>query len=295
MTHVPTKTEIRALLAEAGLRPDTARGQHFLIDGNLMRLLAAEADLSPADTVLEVGAGVGNLTGLLVEAAGRVVAVEAAAPLAALARRRLADAGNLDLLVTDVLADKHHVHPDVLAALRRRRAALGGPVKLVANLPYQVATPLVLDLALAEAAPERLVVTVQEEVADRLAARPATRAYGPVSVLVQAVAEVEVLRTLGPDVFWPRPSVRSAMVRIRPREGLRERIAHLPTLRRTVAALFAHRRKRAARSLALAEPSGAAADEWARRLEACGLDPAARAEAYTVRDIIRLANDLAEG
>jgi len=295
MTHVPTKTEIRQALADAGLRPDRTLGQHFLIDGNLMRSLVAEADLSPADTVLEVGAGVGNLTGLLAEAAGRVVAVETDAALADVARAHLASATNVDLLVSDALADKHHVHPDVLAAVAQSRAALGGPVKLVANLPYQIATPLVVDLVLADTPPERLVFTVQEEVAARLSAEPATRAYGPVGVLVQAVTEVEVLRTLGPGVFWPRPAVRSAMVRGVPSAARRRRIADLSTLRRTVAGLFAHRRKRAARSLALEDASAGTAEAWTRQLEAVGLDPSARGEAYPVDAIVRLANTLASG
>jgi len=294
MLHIPTKTEIREALTEAGLRPDAARGQHFLIDGNLMRLLVAEADLGPADTVLEVGAGVGNLTGLLAAEAGRVVAVEVDPRLVEIARGRLAGAGNVDLLAADALADKHHVHPVVVAAVRRGQEALGGPVKLVANLPYHAATPLMVNLVLDPAPPERLVFTVQEEVADRLAARPATRAYGPVGVLVQAVAEVAVLRRLPPDVFWPRPAVRSAMVRVRPSAPRRGRIANLAALRRTVTGLFAHRRKRAARSLALADPSGGAADGWAARLAACGLDASARAEAYTVEEIVRLAGALAE-
>jgi len=295
MTHVPTKTEIRKALAKAGLRADTARGQHFLVDGNLMRLLVAEADLGADDTVLEVGAGVGNLTALIAAEAGRVVAVEVDPRLAQVARRRLTGAGNVELVPADALADKHRVHPQVTAAVGRARQALGGPWKLVANLPYQAATPLVVDLVLDPDPPERLVFTVQEEVAARLAAGPATRAYGPVGVLVQAVAEVEVLRRLPPDVFWPRPAVRSAMVRVSPSAAKRERIPDLATLQRTVAALFAHRRKRAARSLALAEPSGGAADDWASRLAACGLDPSARAEAYTVHEIVRLAGALAEG
>jgi 16S rRNA (adenine1518-N6/adenine1519-N6)-dimethyltransferase len=292
MPHVPTKTEIREALAEAGLRPDTARGQHFLVDGNLMRRLVAEADLGPADTVLEVGAGVGNLTGLLAEAAGRVVAVEVDPRVAAVARNRLEAAENVDLIAADALADKHHVNREVVAAVGRAREVLGGPWKLVANLPYQIATPLVVDLVLDPDPPARLVFTVQEEVADRLAAAPDTRAYGPVSVLVQAVADVAVLRRLPPDVFWPRPAVRSAMVRIRPSEAKRTRVADLAPLRRTVTGLFAHRRKRAARSLALAEPSGGGAQAWADRLEACGLDPSARAEAYTVEEIVRLAGVL---
>jgi len=294
MAHVPTKTEIRATLADAGLRPDTARGQHFLVDGNLMRLLVAEADLARADTVLEVGAGVGNLTGLLAADAGRVVAVEVDARVAEVARDGLADAENVRLIVADALADKHHVNREVMEAVRQGGDALGGPWKLVANLPYQIATPLVVDLVLDPDPPERLVFTVQEEVAARLAAAPATRAYGPVGVLIQAVADVEVLRRLPPDVFWPCPAVESAMVRVRPSAAKRDRVADLATLRRTVAALFAHRRKRAARSLALADPSDEGVEVWTARLEACGMDPSARAEAYTVEEIVRLARALAE-
>ena len=294
MPHVPTKTEIRAALADAGLRPDTARGQHFLVDGNLMRLLVAEADLGRADTVLEVGAGVGNLTGLLAADAGRVVAVEVDARVAEVARDGLAEAENVRLVVADALADKHHVRREVVEAVREGREALGGPWKLVANLPYQIATPLVVDLVLDPNPPERLVFTVQEEVAARLAAAPATRAYGPVGVLVQAVADVRVLRHLPPDVFWPRPAVESAMVRVRPTAAKRERVADLATLQRTVTALFAHRRKRAVRSLALADSSDEGLEAWAERLEACGLDPSARAEAYTVEEIVRLAGAIAQ-
>jgi len=256
MSRPPTQNEIRALLADAGLRPDRRLGQHFLVDANLMRLLVAEADLGPRDTILEVGAGVGNLTELLVGQAGWVVAVELDARLTAVARERLAAAANLDLLRTDALKDKHTL--------------VAGPV------------------------PERLVFTVQKEVADRLAAAPATRDYGPVGVLVQALADVEVLRRLAPSVFWPRPRVRSAMVRILPSAERRQRIADLATFRATIEGLFGHRRKQAARSLALSPTLGGTPGHWAERLRAVGLDPAARGETYSVQDIIRLANALAD-
>jgi 16S rRNA (adenine1518-N6/adenine1519-N6)-dimethyltransferase len=292
MSHPPTQTDIRQLLARAGLRPDRRYGQHFLVDGTLMRLLVAEAELDSTDTVLEVGPGVGNLTELLVEGAGHVVAVEIDPQVAAIARERLAAAANLDLLVTDILANKHTVAPSVLGTVRRRREALGGAVKLVANLPYQAATPLMAELVQADPPPERLVFTVQEEVAARLAAEPGTSEYGPVGVLVQALAEVKVLRRLGPSVFWPRPQVWSAMVRIRPSAARRARIADLAVLRRTIEGLFGHRRKRAARSLSLADPSGASPQEWAARLRAVGLDPDARGETYSVDEIVRLANSL---
>jgi len=305
MSHPPTLTEIKAMLAEAGLRPEKRYGQHFLIDGNLMRMLVDEADLGPADTVLEVGPGVGNLTELLVERAGWVVAVEIDPAVAEVAGRRLAGAKNLDLAVRDILADKHTVAPEVLALLDDRRTALGGPpkpthqqkphagpLKLVANLPYQAATPLVAELVMRDPPLARLVFTVQEEVAARFAAEPGTADYGPVGVIVQALGHVEILRRLGPSVFWPRPKVWSAMVRIRPDAARRAGIRDLAVLRQTVHGLFVHRRKRAARSLALADEAGGSPETWAARLEAAGLDPLARGEAYTVDEIVRLANSL---
>ena len=281
-------------MAEAGLRPDRRYGQHFLVDGNLMRLLVAEANLKSSDTVLEVGPGVGNLTELLLAQAGRVVAVEVDPALAEIARARLGGAANLDLLVTDILADKRHIAPAVLEALESRQRTLGGAVKLVANLPYAAATPLVAELVMSRPPPERLVFTVQEEVAARLAAEPGTREYGAVGVLVQAVADVEVLRRLAPTVFWPRPQVWSAMVRIRPSAAKRRRIRNMIAFHRTIEGLFAHRRKRAARSLALADPGGASPEAWAARLEAAGLDSQARGETYSVEEIVRLANLVAE-
>jgi len=292
MSHPPTQTEIRAMLAEAGLRPDKRYGQHFLIDGNLMRLLVAEADLTDADAVLEVGPGVGNLTELLVESAGWVVAVEVDPRMAALGRERLVGATNLDLLQADILADKHTIAPAALDTLRRRARALSGETKLVANLPYQAATPLLAELVLADPPPERLVFTVQEEVAQRLAAEPGTREYGPVGVLIQALAEVEILRRLSPSVFWPRPKVWSSMVRVRPSDARRRRIADIAVLRHTIEGLFIHRRKRAARSLALADRAGASPQQWVERLKAAGLDAEARGETYTVEEIVRLANSL---
>jgi 16S rRNA (adenine1518-N6/adenine1519-N6)-dimethyltransferase len=295
MSHPATQTEIRAIFAQAGLRPDRRYGQHFLVDGNLMRLLVDAAELTPRDTVLEVGPGIGNLTELLIESAGRVVAVEVDPALAAVARERLPRADNLDLIVTDILADKHTVSPQVIETLRRRARDLGGAVKLVANLPYQAATPLVAELVRSRPPPERLVFTVQEEVADRLTAAPGTRDYGPVGVLVQALADVENLRRLAPSVFWPRPKVRSSMVRVRPSAERRRRIADLAVLRRTIEGLFAHRRKRAARSLALADPRGASPSQWAARLRAADLDPEARGETFLVDQIVRLANLMASG
>jgi 16S rRNA (adenine1518-N6/adenine1519-N6)-dimethyltransferase len=294
VSHPPTLTEIKTMLAEAGLRPEKRFGQHFLIDGNLMRVLVDEADLGPADTALEVGPGVGNLTELLVEQAGWVVAVEIDPAIAQITRTRLAGAENLDLLVTDILANKHTVAPEVLDLAETRRRARGGPLKLVANLPYQAATPLVAELVMRDPPLERLVFTVQEEVAARFAAEPGTSDYGPVGVIVQALGKVELLRRLSPSVFWPRPRVWSAMVRIRPDAARRASIRDLAVLRRTIHGLFVHRRKRAARSLSLADAAEGSPEQWAARLKAAGLDGEARGETYTVEEIVRLANSLAK-
>ncbi|HUS45634.1 MAG TPA: 16S rRNA (adenine(1518)-N(6)/adenine(1519)-N(6))-dimethyltransferase RsmA [Phycisphaerae bacterium] len=294
MTHPPTQTEIKAMLAGAGIRPDRRLGQHFLVDGNLMRLLVEEAGLGPRDTVIEVGAGIGNLTRLLLERAGWVVAIEIDPALVDIAREHLADATNFDLLRTDALKDKHHVSPALVERALVRQASVGGALKLVSNLPYAAATPLIAELLLAGPVPARLVFTVQEEVARRLAAAPGTRDYGHVSVVAQALGKVEVLRRLAPSVFWPRPRVTSAMVRIVPSAEQRRCIADATVFRGILEGLFAHRRKRAARSLALADPAGASPREWAARLEAAGLDPKARGETYSVEEIIRLANVLAE-
>ena len=270
-----------------------------------MRLLVAEADLKGSDTVLEVGPGVGNLTELLLAQAGWVVAVEVDPALAEMVRERLGGAANMDLLVTDILADKRHIAPAVLEAIESRQRTLGGAVKLVANLPYAAATPLVAELVMCRPPPEQLVFTVQQEVAARLAAEPGTREYGAVGVLVQALADVEVLRRLAPSVFWPRPQVWSAMVRVTPRAAKQQRIRNMAAFHKTVEGLFAHRRKRAARSLALyASEKGDSplfgrgqspfsSEEWTARLAAAGLDSQARGETYSVEEIIRLANHVA--
>ena len=291
--HLPTKTDLCALLDEAGLRPDKRLGQNFLIDGNLMRLLVSEADLGRSDVVLEVGAAVGNLTELLASQAGWVVAVELDAALGQIGRLRLAKQKNVDYVVADILAGKHHISPDALGRIAQRQRETGGLVKLVANLPYGAATPLLAELVMSDAPPERLVFTVQEEVALRLSAARGTRAYGPVGVVVQALAEVELLRPLPPTVFWPQPQVNSSMVRLRPQPALRGRIADLGVFRRTVEGLFAHRRKRAARSLSLADAESRPTDFWESRLRAAGLSPAARGEMFSVEEIVRLANVVA--
>ncbi len=212
-----TKTDVQALLAGAGIRPRRRWGQNFLIDGNLLGRLLDAASPGPHDTVLEVGVGTGTLTEHLVRLASKVVAVEIDRALHAIVADRLAGAGNLTLIHGDVLSSKHHVAGAVQDAIETAMAATDaerGDLLLVANLPYNIATPLLIDLLVGPFGFARFCFTVQRELADRLCATPRTKDWGPVSVLVQATCSLSRVAELSPSVFWPRPAVRSTMLRV---------------------------------------------------------------------------------
>jgi 16S rRNA (adenine1518-N6/adenine1519-N6)-dimethyltransferase len=215
-------------LAERGLRPKHSKGQCFLVDLNLLDVLLREAEVGPEDVVLEVGAGTGSLTRRLAERAAAVLSLELDRGFFELASEHVADCSNVTLICTDALKGKNRLNP-VLVEQLQRLAPPQSPYrrKLVANLPYNIATPLLCLLLLRDEPWDRFVFTVQKEVADRLVAQPGTKQYGTVSVLVQAVADAELLRTLPPSVFWPQPKVHSAMVRIRPNPAKRAAIADL--------------------------------------------------------------------
>ena len=235
-------------------------GQNFLADPNLLDAIVRDAGLGAGDVVLEIGAGEGALTGRLAAAAAHLHAIEidrrlepVLAPLAARPEVELhwGDALGLDLAGLDP-----------------------APTAVVSNLPYAVATPVVLRTIAELAAVRRWTVMVQREIADRLRAAPGSRTYGSPSVLVQLACEVRLLRTVDPAVFRPRPRVESAILALR-RTGPG---ADAPT-RELVRAAFAHRRKSLARSLELVRPGSLAAAR--RALEELGLAPGARAEALS--------------
>lgn len=218
-----TLTEMRELLAARGLRPKHALGQNFLHDHNQLRKLVAAADLQPGALVLEVGPGTGTLTETLLAANARVVACELDRDMAAIVEERNASRlradpallvpGELHIVRGDCLDGKRALGP----ALRGALAAAGGPFLLVANLPYQAATPLMATLLEAHPECSGQFVTIQREVADRLTAGPGTDAYGPLSVTVGLLAHIAMIGTVPPGCFWPAPTVTSAMVALRPR------------------------------------------------------------------------------
>ncbi len=217
-----TLSDIRGLLAAAGLRPKKRFGQCFLIDRNLMHKLIDSAGIGPADCILEVGGGTGSLTCMLAGRAGRVVSVELDEGVAAIARGRLAAFDNVRHVPGDALANKSQLSPALVDAVRAARVESAGPLKLVANLPYDIATALVIDLLLSELHVERLCFTVQSEVADRFLAEAGTRDYGPVSIITQLLCEGQRIAKAPPQAFWPAPKVSSTLVRLdrRPAEAV---------------------------------------------------------------------------
>lgn len=206
-------TEIRALLDARGLSPRKQFGQNFLLDHNLIKKLVDAARVGEGDVVLEVGPGTGTLTEELLASGATVVAAEVDRGLCELLRERFASWGDRFTLVEgDALNGKRAMSEAIRTTVAARRG--GRDFKLVSNLPYAAGTPI-MSILLADH-PECVgqYVTIQREVGDRLRAGPGSKDYGPLAVLAQAVARVEVVANLPPECFWPRPDVHSAMVAI---------------------------------------------------------------------------------
>ncbi|ALU39576.1 16S rRNA methyltransferase [Kocuria flava] len=267
--------EIRALAGQLGIRPTKTLGQNFVIDPNTIRRIVAAAQLGPDETVLEVGPGLGSLTLGLLDAAEQVVAVEIDPPLAAqlphtVRRFRPERADRLTVLEHDAL---------------RVQQLPAEPTALVANLPYNVAVPVLLHLLGRFGSIRHGLVMVQEEVADRLAAAPGSKVYGVPSVKAAWYAEVTKAGTIGKNVFWPAPQIASGLVRLVRRDAPVADVDR-DLVFTVVDAAFAQRRKTLRAALAGWAGSGAAAEEV---LHTAGIDPARRGETLDVHEFARIA------
>jgi 16S rRNA (adenine1518-N6/adenine1519-N6)-dimethyltransferase len=264
-------------------------GQNFLIDLNLLDLIIATAELDKHDAVLEVGTGTGSLTARLCDHAGAVVSVELDTDFLRMASEMLAGRGNLSLMNADALARKNEMNPAVLKEWERIASAAGCTRrKLIANLPYVVATPVIANLLISDVPIERMVVMVQWEMAERLTADVATKDYGALAVLVQSLAEVTIVRRLAPSVFWPKPKVDSAIVFIKPSAAMRKKVSDPPKFRAFLRDLYTHRRKNLRQALA-GWPSGRKdKKEVDTRLAKLGYDGTARAETLDLEQHRRL-------
>lgn len=277
--------QIRDLAGRLGVRPTKSRGQNFVVDAGTIRRIVRAAGVQPGEHVVEVGPGLGSLTLGLLEAGAHVTAVEIDPALAAALPVTVADVapGWLDRL--------HVVTADALTVRELPDAgpgAGGAPVAMVANLPYNVAVPVLLTFLARFGSLDRLLVMVQAEVADRLAAPPGSRTYGIPSAKAAWYADVHRAGNVGRAVFWPVPRVDSALVALRRREpptttATREQVFAV------VDAAFAQRRKTLRAALADFAGSATAAE---RALRAAGVDPATRGERLAIEDFARLAEQL---
>jgi 16S rRNA (adenine1518-N6/adenine1519-N6)-dimethyltransferase len=194
--------------------------------------------------VLEIGTGTASLTARLAERAAAVVTVEIDEHLHLLASEELIDLPNVTLLHQDALRNKNNLHDNVLNAVRHQLAVSSERrFKLAANLPYNVATPILSNLLSTDITPVSMTATIQRELAERIVAPPRTKDYSALSVWMQALCDIEIVRIMPPDVFWPRPKVESAIIHIVPRPEKRARIPDLVYFHQFVRSLFFHRRK----------------------------------------------------
>ena len=288
-----TKQKIERLLASEGVKPNKRLGQNFLIDLNLMRLLIDEAHISVNDVVLEVGCGTGSFTEGLVKVAGRVICVEYDDVLAKIATRQLAKAENVNIINSDVLETKNSISKEVVQAVRNAQDELGGRVMLVANLPYSIASPVMMNLIIGREdalIADSMCVTVQKEVADRMAASPGSSDYGIISILMEATGQVRVLRKLKPSVFWPRPQVDSSMVRFTRQKKKVERIHNLEFFKETVNLFMGHRRKMLQACVKFAEGELAGVHGWHDIFSRAFVEPHHRPEELSVEEYISICN-----
>ena len=289
-----TQSYLRNLFARRGIAPQHRYGQNFLIDLNIHELIFKAAEIGPTDVVLEVGPGAGALTAILAESASAVIAVEIDPAMARLTREAASGRLNVRVLNLDALAGKHEIAPEVLDTVRAGLAvAPDRTFKLVANLPYNIATPLLSNLLISpEFCPDLMVVTIQLELAERLRAGANTGAYGGLSVLVQSLADVEIVRVLPPKVFWPQPKVESAVVSIRPSAEKRAKVSDLAWFHAVVRRIFLHRRKNLRGVLFSAWKDRWTKPEVDALLDDLGLVGTVRAEAMNVEEFLALAEAL---
>jgi len=274
----------REMLQRHGLRAKKSLGQNFLVDPNVQERIVAAASIGSDDVVVEIGAGLGALTKLLVKQAGKVIAIEHDAELAALLGQELAGHSGLHIERADALDF------DFAAAAR----AAGRPLVVLGNLPYQITSPLLFAITDAAAGGQvigRAILMVQKEFAQRMLAGPGSKVYGRLSVMVQQQAQGEILFHVGPGAFHPRPAVTSSVLRLRPRPTPLAPVRDPERFAQVVKQAFSVRRKMLRRAL---EPLGGS-EVAGRALALAEIQGTRRAEELSVAEFARLADAFGSG
>ena len=282
---------LKHLFKVRGIIPNKRFGQNFLIDQNNLLTIPEIAQLTENDIVLEIGTGSGGLTRLLAERSLHVFTVEVDKKLFELSTDILKLYKNVTLIHADVLKTKHTFNPDILSqvgdCLKKHDNAR---LKVVSNLPYNISTPVIITLLESALPINLMVLMLQKEITDRMAASPGTREYGILSIITQLFSEVEVVKTLSPQVFWPRPDVYSAIVRITVnKEKYAGRITDYPFFVRVVSAIFTSRRKTLLNSLQQLVLPTASRERVKTTLKDMQLDDRIRGEALNIDQLISIA------
>jgi len=271
---------IKKELAAYGLVPKKKWGQHFLIDRNILNKVIRAAQLEREDVVLEIGPGVGEMTLALAREARRVIAVEIDPKLVEILKRKMKDYPNVEVVKGDILKIDFN-------QLCRRE---GQRVKVVANLPYQISTPLIFYFIGLKVFFPTLTLMLQKEIAERLVAAPGTKAYGPLSILVQLYSNPSICFYVKPSAFFPPPKVESAVVHMVSKEKPMVKLDDEKWFKKVVRGCFGYRRKTLVNGL---KHSGLSLPQnLERRIEGIGIDPLRRPETLTIQEFARLAEAL---
>ena len=261
-------------------------GQNFLIDPHVLDKIVNAAGITKDDFVLEIGPGIGTMTQYLAAAAGKVFAVEIDKALIPILGDTLKDFPNVQVINEDILK----VDIKKLAEEHNN----GKPIKVVANLPYYITTPIIMGLFESGVPVDSITVMVQKEVAERMQVGPGTKDYGALSLAVQYYAEPYIVANVPPNCFMPRPKVGSAVIRLTRHEKPPVEVKDEKLMFRLIRASFNQRRKTLANGLNNSSELSFTKEEIQQTIEACGFPPGVRGEALTLEDFARLANRFAE-
>ncbi|MBW7898979.1 Ribosomal RNA adenine dimethylase [Candidatus Brocadiaceae bacterium B188] len=297
MTHeeisfIPhTPSVLKQIFIRRGITPNKRFGQNFLTDQNAMLCIPDIADLTEDDIVLEIGTGTGGLTRLLAARSRQVFTIEVDRKLFELSSDILKLYNNTIPLNADILKTKHALNPYITSLIYNWLREHGhAAIKVVSNLPYNISTPVVINLLENDLPISEMVLMLQQEITERMTALPGTREYGMLSVIIRLFSEVEVVKSLPPEVFWPKPSVHSAIVKVRvQKEKYAGRITDYPFFRQIINAIFTSRRKTLINSLERLNVPGISREHLKQVLKDMRLDERIRGEALDVDQLIHLS------
>ncbi|MBQ4528110.1 MAG: 16S rRNA (adenine(1518)-N(6)/adenine(1519)-N(6))-dimethyltransferase RsmA [Clostridia bacterium] len=282
MKNLASVSVIKDILSESGFKFSKSLGQNFLIDENVLKKIVDGAHIEPDNGVIEIGPGFGTLTQRLCMAAGKVVCIEIDKSAIPILENNLSGFNNLKIINADVLKT------DLKKIISEEFA--DSTVKIAANLPYYITTPIIMSILEARLPVESLTVMIQKEVAERISAKPSTKEYGALSVAVNYYSEPEMITVVPPSAFIPQPKVSSAVVKLKLRENPPVDVTDEKGYFKIVKAAFAQRRKTLLNALSNSPAIPLEKDGVSRILQGCGIDGNRRGETLSLEEFADIAN-----